>query len=351
MTGCRVHRRRRRFKYQGFAGDSHMEIADMHCDTITEIGKRKKGGEDLSLFSNSLHLDLERMKQGGYVLQNFAIFTHLEKEKDPLAWCREMIRLFDREIGRFSDVIRPARSYEDIVRNKKEGKMSAVLTIEEGAVCQGDLSVLRELYQLGARMMTMTWNFPNCLGWPNRRDEKTGKWYGDPVRGLTETGIMVLEEMEALGMIPDVSHLSDKGILDVLAHTKKPFAASHSNARAVASHPRNLTDEMIRKISERGGVIGVNFYSSFLRDWKEGEQPVSQVKDMVRHIRHMRQTGGIQCIGLGSDFDGFQEPMEMDGPDKLTLLEHELHKEGFRESEIEAVFSGNVMRLYKETLQ
>lgn len=327
-----------------------MKVADMHCDTLTEIEYRRRRGEDISLFSNHMQLDLERMKKGGYILQNFAIFTHLKKEKDPLGYCREMIQAFYREMELNKDVIAPARSYEDIIKNQEDGKISAVLTIEEGEVCQGNVDILRELYRLGVRMMTLTWNFKNCLGWPNRKEEETGEWVPDREHGLTKKGIAIVEEMEALGMIPDVSHLSDKGIWDVFAHTKKPFAASHSNARAAASHPRNLTDEMIKKLSERGGVIGINYYSHFLGNWGNNEEPVSRIRDIVRHIKHLKNAGGIQCIGLGSDFDGITGPLEIDGPDKMPLLAGEMKKEGFTEEEIEAVFYKNVLRLYKAIL-
>ena len=166
-----------------------MKVADMHCDTLTEMEYRREQGENISLFSNDMQLDLERMKKGSYILQNFAIFTHLEKEKDPLGYCRKMIQVFYKEMEINKDVIAPARSYEDMIKNQKEGKMSAVLTIEEGAVCQGNIDILRELYDLGARMMTLTWNFRNCLGWPNKREEGTGKWnvsvlYGNQLSAL-----------------------------------------------------------------------------------------------------------------------------------------------------------------------
>ena len=136
------------------------------------------------------------------------------------------------------------RSYRDIEDNWRKGRMSALLTIEEGGVCQGSLRFLRDFYRLGVRMMTLTWNFPNELGFPNkreRREDGTTYLVPDQSNGLTGTGIEFVEEMERLGMIIDVSHLNDAGIWDVFRHTKKPFVASHSNARAVASHPRNMT--------------------------------------------------------------------------------------------------------------
>ena len=156
--------------------------------------------------------------------------------------------------------------------------MSALLTIEEGGVCQGELGFLRNFYRLGVRMMTLTWNYPNELAFPNKREmQENGcsRLVADTENGLTETGVRFVREMERLGMIIDISHLNDAGIWDVFRHTKKPFVASHSNARAVASHARNLTDEMIRALAERGGVVGINYYSCFLHDFAEGESAVS----------------------------------------------------------------------------
>lgn len=330
-----------------------MKVADMHCDTLWEILKAKKQGEEISLSKNKLHINLEKMKKGDYLVQNFGIFTHLEREKQPFKFCMEMIDTFYQEMDANHDVIGVARSYNDIVKNIEEGKMSAMLTIEEGAVCEGEPFLLRNLYRLGVRMMTLTWNFENCLAYPNRRieiNENGGKWAPDTEHGLTEKGIIIVEEMERLGMIPDISHLSDKGIWDVFEHTKKPFVASHSNARSVTPHPRNLTDDMIKKLSERGGVMGINYHRLFLNEWKDGEEQISRICDMVRHMKYIKNVGGIQCMGIGSDFDGITGRLELDGPDKLPFLEQAMRKEGFTESEIEAVFYKNVLRLYKDVL-
>ena len=151
--------------------------------------------------------------------------------------------------------------------------------------------------------------------------------------------------------IIDVSHLGDAGIWDVFRYTKKPFVASHSNARALARHPRNLTDEMIRALGERGGVAGINFCAAFLRDEEDGAEPVnSYCRDMVAHMKHMKQIGGISCIGLGTDFDGIGSRVELVDCSGMQMLAHEMSREGFTTGEIEAVFHGNVLRLYKELL-
>ena len=182
--------------------------------------------------------------------------------------------------------------------------------------------------------------------------ESYPRFLPDTEHGLTEKGIEFVQEMERLGMIIDISHLNDAGIWDVFRYTKKPFVASHSNARALASHPRNLTDEMIRSLGERGGVAGINFCATFLRDRdEEGKEPDhSYCRDMVAHMKHMKNTGGIGCIGLGTDFDGIGSIVEMKDCSGMQMLAEEMEKQGFTGSEIEAVFYKNVLRLYKEIL-
>ena len=150
-------------------------------------------------------------------------------------------------------------------------------------------------------------------------------------------------------MIIDVSHLSDDGIYDVYNNTKKPFIASHSNARSLCSHQRNLTDDMIRKIADRGGLIGANFYSTFLNDNYSGKD-MSRIKDIVEHMKYIANVGGIDCVGIGSDFDGIDCPLEFENSSNMQLIYHEMKKSGFSENEIEKVFYKNALRLFKELL-
>lgn len=329
-----------------------MKVIDMHCDTISELYYRREAGKAYSLLKNDCHIDLERMKKGDYCLQNFALFTELTRHECPFEYCMKLVDLFYTEIAKHEDLIGVVTCYEDIERNRKEGKMSALLTIEEGGVCQGEIAFLRNFYRLGVRMMTLTWNHKNELASPNRIWQEHGEAFFEPdtEHGLTEKGIEFVNEMEALGIIVDISHLSDAGIEDVFRYTKKSFVASHSNARTVASNPRNLTDDMIRRLSERGGVAGLNYCAAFLYDWKKGDTVLSRVEHMIAHIKHMKQVGGIQCIGLGSDFDGIGGELEMKSPEDLPILEAAMKKAGFTESEIEAVFYKNVLRVYEEIL-
>lgn len=295
------------------------------------------------------------MQAGDYCLQNFALFTHMGNIKEPpFEYCMKLLDTFYSELEANEDLIGIVRSWEEIERNRKAGRMSALLTIEEGGVCQGDRAFLRNFYRLGVRMMTLTWNFPNELAFPNGKEtlaDGSTRPVVDLVNGLTDTGIAFVEEMERLGMVIDVAHLNDAGIWDVFRHTKGPFVASHSNARALAGHPRNLTDEMIKALSERGGVMGINYYSCFLRDFAEGEAQISRIADMVEHMKHIRKVGGIQCIGLGSDFDGIDGELELGTAADLPRLAEEMERQGFTTGEIEAVFGENVLRVYRDVLK
>lgn len=323
-----------------------MKVVDMHCDTILELYKARERGEEISLLDNDLHIDLKKMEAGDYFLQNFALFVDLKGTEDPFLTCVRMADLFYQVMEENRDRISPVTTWAEIERNWKEGRMSALLTLEEGEVCQGDPALLRTLYRLGARMMTLTWNYENSLAWPGREGGLP-----ETEKGLKERGFEILEEMEALGMIVDVAHLSDAGIWDVLRTAKKPFVASHSNARSLASHARNLTDEMIRAIAEKGGVIGINYYCNFLEDIPEGGRQISRISRMVEHMKHIRQVGGAGCIGLGSDFDGIYGEVEIGNSAGLPRLAEAMESAGFTAGEVEAVFHGNVLRLYREVLK
>ena len=322
-----------------------MKVVDMHCDTIGELWKAEKAGKPISLRSNSLHIDLEKMQKGDYLLQNFAMFVFLGREKDPLVNVLEMIDVYNRAMAENADIIGPVLNYEDIEKNRAAGKLSGMLTIEEGAVLKGNPYVVRSLYQLGVRMLTLTWNFENEIGYPNTIVK--AKDY-DPSRhyGLKPEGIEIVREMTRVGMIVDVSHLGDDGFWDVVKYCDGPFVASHSNARAVCNHTRNMTDDMIRALADKGGVMGLNFCGDFLNP--NGK---SRVEDMVRHAKHIINVGGSDILGLGTDYDGIDGDLELDHCDKMPLLAQEMERQGFSTQQIEKIFHGNVLRLYREVLK
>lgn len=327
-----------------------MRVVDMHCDTVSRLQELQRQGEPGVLRENDLHVDLLRMKQSGYLLQNFAMFVMLKEGEDPWEQVCRLCDLYERELGRNSDLIAPVYRFSDIDENERTGKMSALLTVEEGAVCKGELEKLRELYRRGVRMLTLTWNFPNELGWPNVRK---GYSHFEPnvTEGLTERGKEFVAEMETLGMIPDVSHLSDAGFYDVLSVTQKPFVASHSDARAMCPWVRNLTDDMIRKLAERGGVMGLNFCADFLETVPEGQKNPGTIAAVVRHAKHIADVGGIGVLGLGSDFDGIDTHEELPGAQSMERLWDAMKSSGFTEGQLDQIFWKNVLRVYEETLQ
>ena len=233
-----------------------------------------------------------------------------------------------------------ASNYDDVIKNYAGGKMSAILTIEEGGILNNNMNRLCELYKQGVRLMTLTWNHENCIGYPNSKDELIMQ------KGLKPFGIEVIEKMNQLGMIIDVSHLSDGGFWDVLKHSKKPVVASHSNARSLCNHPRNLSDEMIKALADRGGIAGINLYPYFIK--KNGK---ATVDDIAAHVWHMYQTGGEDFVAIGTDFDGFDEgELEIVDIGEMGKLYDAVKKRGFSERQMEKFWSGNAMRVINEVL-
>jgi len=346
-----------------------MKIVDMHCDTISKIWESRKHDNPnqnhslQELSKNDLHIDIQKMKKAGYLLQNFAMYIDLKKGLDPFAYVLELIDVFQSEMEKNKNDIGMVKTYDEILENEQQEKMSALMTIEEGGCCKGELRNLERLYQLGARMMTLTWNYPNELASPNvfirnlqtQESEETGSTIKndrgfcifDNSKGLTANGFLFVEHMEELGIIIDVSHLSDTGFWDIVRNTKKPFVASHSNARTLCGHCRNLTDDMIKTIAERGGVIGLNYYGCFLNETNSSHSSVAR---MAAHARHILNTGGSECLGLGSDFDGISGELEIQNCSQMYKLVDEFERQHFTNTEIENILYRNVMRVYKELL-
>lgn len=326
-----------------------MKVADMHCDTILRLYDETAEG----LRENTGHIDLRKMAAADYLVQNFAIFIDTGAVENPFEKAMGAIDRYYLELEKNRDLILPAYSYADILDNRAKGKMSAVLTIEEGGEIKGNLEFLRNFYRLGVRMMTLTWNYDNEIGHPNMRwnaDHTMPLLHERNDEGLTEFGIACVEEMERLGMIPDVSHLSDGGFWDVAKHTKKPFVASHSNAYAKCGICRNLTDDMIRCLGERGGVTGLNLAADFLID-SETTTAKEQLEAMAAHVAHITDVGGMDVCGLGSDFDGIGTNPAVPDASFMPRIADALRKKGFSEDDVEKVFYRNVLRVYKDTLK
>lgn len=358
-----------------------MYAADLHCDTILALWLSELKGEKLSLrgsrqTTSPLHLDLQKMREGEYLLQNFALFTNLHlslaaihggtadlsretpEYLDPWYQTTEMIRVFREEMAANADLIGQAFTWQDIEENRKCGRMSAILTTEEGEIIRGDLSRLDALYDFGVRMMTITWNYDNSLGHPNRPPQGVAedfrnfyRFQPESGRGLTPFGKEAVARMEELGILPDVSHLSDDGFFDVADIVRGPFVASHSNARALCGCARNLTDEMIRTIGEHGGVIGLNYCPSFVMEADDEGKCFTSCEALLHHARHIMNVGGREVIALGSDFDGIpRKNLEMENASQVQKLADCALHNGFTSEETEGMFYKNVLRLYREIM-
>ena len=330
-----------------------MNVYDLHCDTISAIWEGRKEGKDLFLSASSLQVDLEKMKKGDYQLQTFAIFLDKENTEDCFAAAKEMAELFKKELEKNRDKIAQVYSYADIQKNREEGRISALLSLEEGAIFEKSSRHLQWLYDQGARIATLTWNHENDLGYPNHQGNpfKDHPWSWGDERGLKEKGIRALEQMEGLGMIPDVSHLSDGGFWDVAKYYKKPFLATHSNARGAAPDAaRNLTDDMIRVLAERGGILGLNYCVSFVRKDGRPGQPGASMEELIRQIRYIVNVGGEECLGLGSDFDGIEEAPEMEDAGGMEKLAEAMEKAGISYRLTEKIFWKNADRFLRENL-
>ena len=333
-----------------------MKVFDLHCDTLSELRRAEMRGDGQTFARNNGHIDLEKLEKGDYMLQCFAAFVNLADPTpgaDPLVTALEEIDVFKRMMERYSDRIAPVYRPEDIRKNAEAGKISGMLTIEEAGCCKGSLGVLRRMYELGVRMMTLTWNHENELASPNVVPGNGPIWPCMPntETGLKEKGFEFLAEMERLHIIADVSHLSDKGFWDIVEHSTRPFAASHSNCRALCPHTRNLTDAMIRALAEKGGIAGLNYYAAFLdTDPAHPEACRSTVERIAEHAAHYKQVGGIGVLALGSDFDGIDGHHQLETAADMPLLADALRRAGFTEDEVERIFWRNARDFFEHNL-
>ena len=324
-----------------------MKIIDMHCDTIMELMNSNK-----ALRKSDNMIDLEKLKEGNYLLQCFAMFVPYKKKDDPnfnpFYYCNKMIDKYYNEIEKNSDLIKPVFNYQDVINNINNNIMSSLLTIEEGGVCLGNIEFLRNLYRLGVRMITLTWNFTNELGHPNIDMINSDKEKPNTTEGLTELGFEFVREMNRLGIIIDCSHLSDKGFYDVISTSTKPIVCSHSSSRAVCNHPRNMTDDMLLKLKENGGVVGINYAHNFVIS----EDRVETIDDIVKHFVHVKELIGVDHLGFGSDFDGISnEKLELKNASMMGLLIDRLKQNGFTDEDIDKISYKNVLRVMKENFR
>lgn len=305
-------------------------ILDLHCDTLTGPG------DDLNHTDGML--DFEKMEQGGYIGQVFAIFFPDPKgmSEDDLTFFLRHREKLNRALQMHADKIAFARNGAEVLANRDRGKTSALLSIEDARMldCPALLDTrLNLLTDSGVTIVGLCWNRPNALGYPA----------ADPATmycPLTDFGMDAVDEMARRSMLIDVSHLSDGGFFCVAGRVKSPFLATHSGCRALADHPRNLSDPMLRALAEHGGIAGVNFYPPFVA--KDCHPTLDRMAD---HILHMIAVGGEDLPALGSDFDGFSEKSAPESADRMPDLIETLQKRGLTPRQIDKIACGNALRV------
>ncbi len=354
--------------------DSHCDVPLNMLDTSFDVGKRQRRG----------HLDLVRMKEGGLDAEFFAIFVPNDDDnKTPSYQALKIIDAIYRGINKHPDLAEMAFSPGDIQRLHKEGKRAIVMGMENGGPIEDKLFLLRDYYRLGVRYVTLTHMKNNKIC--DSSTDTTETWHG-----LSPFGEEVVQEMNRIGMLVDVSHISDKAFWDVIKITKAPVIASHSCCRALCNSPRNLSDEMLKALKENGGVIQINFYSGYLDDgyngrseevrkklqplldslqqlYKDNRQvlrqknrelrarypdPAPGIEVLIDHIDHVVKLIGVDFVGFGSDFDGISSsPKGLEDVSKLPIITYQLLKRGYSENDIKKILGGNFLRVWEKNIQ
>lgn len=355
-----------------------MLVIDSHCDTPSQILRLR----DLTMDNSHGHVDIPKLKASCVDASFFALYTPAAMEADAATrYAMEMLAATKDVIENNPNDLALATSSEDILSNKDKGLKSILIGMENASPIQRSLPLLRQFYRMGVRYITLTHNGDN--------DVADAASHGTRWNGLSPFGREFVAEMNRLGMIIDLAHASDKTFYDCLECSTKPIVSTHSCCRALASHRRNMTDDMIKKMSDKGGVIQINFYPVFLSDdflmkmdqisaehpeYDRADKafradpadpekrkewfrvmdvlktiPRPGVKEVVDHIDHAVKVGGIDHVGIGSDFDGIDvSPYGLDDISKMQLVFDEMSRRGYSSSDIEKVAGLNFLRVMSE---
>jgi len=351
---------------------------DTHIDTIQRV---YYGHVDLGQRLPDGQIDLVRLQEGGMHAPFFALWVPTYfKGAEAVRRTLDLRDAMQSVLDRYPDRIQLATTATDLERIVKSGKIAAVLTLEGGHQIADDLAVLRMYQRMGIRSMTLT-HFRNN----NWADSSTDK---PQHNGLTDFGKQVVREMNRIGMIVDISHVSDKTLYDVLEVTSKPVIASHSSCRALAEFPRNMTDDMLKALARNGGVAGINFGAGFLNqqdakatlasisaiasqepnltgheldvyatqdffktDWAHPRPAAATLDDVVAHIDHVVKVAGMDHVGIGTDYDGIPDvPKGLEDVSKMPALVAALLKRGYSEADIQKIMGGNFLRVMREVI-
>ncbi len=309
-------------------------LIDLHCDTLTALLDPTRCRDTLN--DPLSQLSLQNLPQNVHWAQCCAVFIPdgLTPEES-VGYYRFHQRSFARQMNDLSKLVLPCRTAEQIKTAWAQNKTAALLTIENASALGRQPERAEQLAQDGVVMMTLTWNGENLLGSGHSTQH-----------GLSPFGREAVAAMEHAGILADVSHLNDQGLDDMLAISSKPFVASHSNARAVCGHTRNLSDPHIREMTARHCLIGLNYCSPFLRDDGQNAGP----EDLLRHIEHLLDLGAADCLALGSDFDGSDLPPQLDSPAKAANLYDFLLNHGIPQPLADKILYRNALEFFQQNL-
>lgn len=335
-------------------------IIDFHCDTLYKLSDSPDRFFLPANLSRS-HVFYEGLCSSGTLLQCFALFTDLYDKtlSSPVSRLRKQISCFQTMLTRSKGHLVQIRTADELALCHSQKKIAALLTVEESCLTHDPLGLLPELASLGVRIATLTWDYPNLLGTtalnviPSAGEQANNPFscftqLHAPDTGLTPLGHDFLSEAERLGILMDVSHLSDAAFYDVARHGKRPFLATHANARAICNHPRNLTDDMLRIIGECGGVVGLTLYEPYLVSGSA--TPEELFLALVRHAKHILSVAGSDALVLGTDFDGIPGNKAVSDITQLHRLEEAFLKAGLRSTIIEKISYKNGLRFLSDNL-
>ena len=380
-AGPAVSAKARQIHESALIVDTHADTPQRFLDENFDIGSTDPKDHG--------HISLDKAKAGNLGAEFFSIWVEPETNQGHFA--RHTLDLIDsvyEQAARHPDRMMMAFSTDDIERAHKQKKLAALMGIEGGHSIENDIHVLRDFYRLGVRYMTLSWS--NTNEWADSSGDINNPKI-EHHNGLSDFGKQVVLEMNRLGMLVDISHVADKTFYDTIAVTKAPVIASHSSARALSNHPRNMTDDMLRAVAKNGGVVQVNFYNAFLdedyrkaaeaqakdrdaavkafndkmkaagktvtyldndrieREWA-AKIPRPPFKSLIDHIDHIAKVAGVDHVGLGSDFDGVSgaTPQGIDSAADLPKTTQALLDRGYGADDIRKILGGNLMRVFRE---
>ena len=314
---------------------SSFKIADCHCDTIALFGKENY---EFGRRNTAGHIDLPRLRQGGIDLQFFAVCVAPAKEQNHLQSALEQIGRYHRCLEENSGHLKSLESAEDLETAERDGKIAALLALEGAEPLQGSPELTDIFYRLGLRALSLTWNHRNLYA--------DGVGEGAAGGGLTRAGRRLVQELSRKGIILDLSHLAERCFFEALELSRKPPLASHANARRLCDHPRNLTDEQLKALASRGGVIGLSIYPRFITGGTG-----AGLEQLLDHFVHIAGLIGVEHLAFGSDFDGIDCTLdEIGSAADYGALPEALCRRGFHPQEVELMAWGNVRRIVRANL-